>query len=125
MAYEKKEFAKKDLSVKGFGKPVYNREFGEILESKLTPEETAKNAAEQDPSKRKKPSLYIKITASPEELSKLQTGFTISMEDPKEKFKRQLVKFVDDEMATENITERMNKIPSFVKKRLIMRIPVE
>lgn len=125
MAYEKKEFVKRDLSVKGTGKSVFNREFGEMLESKLTPEEFAKNQAEPDPSKHKKPSYYIKITASSEELRKLETGFTLSLEDPKAKFQRQITKLANDEVAVENITERMNKIPKFVKKRLIMRIAVD
>jgi hypothetical protein len=110
------KFEKKNLSVKSSNKAVQNREFGEVLESKLTPEELAEG---------KKPSLYIKVTAKPEELQKLQPGFTLSFEDPKAKFQRQITKLADDPKAVEQITERMNKIPSFVKRRLVMRIPID
>lgn len=106
---------KKNLGIKGTGTKTLNREFGEILEAKLSPEDIENG---------KKASLYIKITATDEDLAKLRNGFTISMEDPKAKFLRQLDKFADNAEVTTNITERMNNLPKFVKKRLTMRVPV-
>ncbi len=107
---------KKNLSVKGTGIKVANREFGELLESKLSEEEKEKGV---------KPSLYIRITATEEDLKKLQPGFTITMEDPKKKYQRQMDKLSEDAEAVENIKKRMDNIPAFVKRRLIMRVPVD
>lgn len=116
MSEEQQRNRIKRVPVKGQNVRVTNVEFGELLETKITPEELEEG---------KKPNLYIKITASDEDLAKLRNGFTINLEDPKQKFKRQLEKFANDETISQNITERMNKLPKWVKKRLVMRVPLD
>lgn len=79
-------------------------EIGEILESKPKDGQT-------------KGDLYIKIKDD----VKLTKGMYVNLEDPKAKFQRMLNSGKLDEKATDQVTEKMNNIPAFVKKILIAK----
>lgn len=93
-----------------------SREFGEIKEGQLRDEDKAAGKT--------KPDLYIKVTATEDILKKIKPGDVIVMEDPKEKFRRMMAKAKSDEDKAK-LQDQMDKIPGFVKKRLVVRLSGE
>ena len=79
-------------------------EIGELLEGKPREGET-------------KGSLYIKI----KEDVKLTKGMNISLEDPKAKYQRMLNSGKLSDTAADEVQAKIEKIPKFVKKILILR----
>jgi hypothetical protein len=93
-----------------------SREFGEIKEGQLREQDKAAGKT--------KPDLYIKVTATDDILRQIKPGDVIVMEDPKEKFRRMIAKAKSSADA-DKLQEQMDKIPSFVKKRLVVKLSGE
>lgn len=69
-----------------------------------------------------KPRYYIKITEE-KFLNYIKKGSIMELEDPKESFNRMINSDKVSEERKEQLRTQRDKIPSFVIKRLVLKIP--